>query len=506
MSMQELRQLKRLNATELNSPRKLRERRQLTLTAGTNAHVSKEYQDRVFSIPELQSCITTYLTGKDLKVSMLTCQAWFEFCAPALYKDIFLKKYKRTKAYPKIYKYGQYVQVLRLNDTNVHGVLHMLDNTPRLRQLDLSNSFLSRAELERVLTAVPDQLASLQFRLRTPELDDEKPWHPEPMLHTVSLVHNLRSLLWSAPGMTVHVDDILRVLHACPHLVSIKLEDINIVYQGFDSFVPLNGRKLFEPDPPGPLVPIPDSDVDTFYSGNKLQCLTLEYVYISDEGLLHLLGIDMESVHVAHHRISPALIHLTVKCYGPTYKSGARILQECHHLETFDIEYTRMASLELFQGDTIWPSAPFIKKLCLDFKSFGMDPKGYFRHLAAVQAQAPVFSAQDQRQIWMRLRSMVNLECLRLSGYPIDLSVIEDMSFATELKSASVWLTVRALYEDISVAKDALLNQVQEWLKNNPRGWDCSFIGVPWPPELHRLIFSFLDENILSVRVKVYKS
>lgn len=490
MSRQELRQLEYLNATELNSPRKLRARRQTTSTNTAYAFVSKKHQDTVFSIPELQASITAYLTGKDLKASMLTCQAWFEFCAPALYKDIFLTKYKRTKAYPKIYKYGHYVQVLRLNDTSVHGVLHMLDHTPRLRQLDLSNSFLSRAELERVLTAVPDQLTRLQFRLRTPELDDEKPWFPEPMLHTVSLVHNLRSLHWSAPGMTVHIDDILRVLHACPHLVSLKLEDINMVYQGFDSFVPPNGRKLFEPDPPGPLVPIPDSDVDTFYSGNKLQDLTLEYVYISDEGLLHLLGIDMEPVHASNLQ-SPALAHLTVKCYGPTYRSGTRILQECRQLETFDIEYTRMASLELFQGDSVWPSAPFIKKLCLDFKSLGMDPKGYFRHLVVVQAQAPVFSTQDQRQIWSRLRSMVNLRCLRLSGYPIDLCVVEDMSFAAELESASVWLTVRALYEDISVAKDVLLNQVKEWLKSNPRGWDCSFIGgTRWTDSKVRLSFN----------------
>ncbi|KAG0030755.1 hypothetical protein BGZ81_002225 [Podila clonocystis] len=494
MSRQELRYLKHLNVAELNSPRKLRERRQLTFTTGTYTHVSKEYQDRVFSIPELQSSITAYLTGKDLKAAMLTCQAWFEFCAPTLYKDIFLTNYKRTKEYPKIYKYGHYVRVLRLKDTNVYGVLHMLDNTPRLRQLDLSNlanSFLSRAELERILTAVPGQLTRLQFKLRTAELDDEKPWFPEPLLHTVSLVQNLRSLHWSAPGMTVHVDDVLRVLHACSHLVSLKLEDINIVYQGFDSFVPPNGRKLFEPDPPSPLVPIPDSDVNIFYSGNKLQDLALEYVYISDEGLLHLLGIDMEPLHAASHRFSSALAQLTVKCYGPTYRSGARILQECRHLESFDIEYTRMASLELFQGDTVWPSAPFIKKLCLDFKTLGMDPKGYFRHLVVVQAQAPVFSAQDQRQIWMRLRSMVNLRCLRLSGYPIDLSVIEDMSFATELESASIWLTVRALFEEISVAKDTLLSQVKEWLKGHPRGWDCSFIsGTRWTDSKVRLSFS----------------
>ncbi|KAF9392472.1 hypothetical protein CPB97_001115 [Podila verticillata] len=490
MSRQELRQLKRLNATELYSPRKLRARRQPIPTNESNAYVSKKYQDTVFSIPELQASITAYLSKKDLKASMLTCHAWFEFCIPALYRNVSLTKYKRTRAYPKIYKYGQYIQLVRLCETNVYGVLHMLDHTPRLRELVLSNSFLSRSEMERVLKAVPGQLTRLQVSLSSQELDDEKPWFPEPMLPTMSLVRNLRSLHWSAPGMTVHVDDILRVLCACPHLVSLKLEDICMVYQGFDSCVPPNGRKLFEPDSPGPVVPISNSDVDTFYSGNKLQDLTLECVYISDEGLLHLLGIDMKPAHTADHRNS-ALARLTMNCYGPTYRSGTRILQECGQLETFDIEYTRMASLELFLGDTIWPSAPRIKKLCLDFKPFGMDPKCYFRHLLAIQAQAPVFSAQDQRQIWTRLRSMVNLRLLRLSGYPIDLHVVEDMSFATELESATVWLTVRALQDGISSAKDSLMSQVSEWLKSNPQGWERRLIGgSPWTESKLRLTFS----------------
>lgn len=490
MSRQELRQLKRLNATELNSPRKLRTRRQPIPINENNPYVSKKYQDTVFSIPELQASITAYLTKKDLKACMLTCRAWLEFCIPALYKNVFLTKYKRTRVYPKIYKYGQYIQLIRLYETNVHGVLHMLDHTPRLRELVLSNSFLSRSELERVLKAAPGQLTRLQVNLSSQELDDEKPWFPEPMLSAVSLVRNLRSLHWSAPGMTVHVDDILRVLHACPHLISLKLEDICMVHQGFDSFVPPNGRKLFEPDSPGPLVPISNSDADTFYSGNKLQDLTLECVYISDEGLLHLLGIDMKSTHTAEHRNS-ALVCFTMNCYGPTYRSGVKILQECRQLETFDIEYTRMASLELFLGDTIWPSAPRIKKLCLDFKPLGMDPKFYFRHLLAIQAQAPVFSAQDQRQIWTRLRSMVNLRLLRLSGYPIDLHVVEDMSFAKELESATVWLTVRALQDGISSAKDSLMSQVTEWLKSNPQGWERRLIGgSPWTESKLRLTFS----------------
>lgn len=111
-----------------------------------------------------------------------------------------------------------------LNDAHA-VVLRIVDQTPILRWLDLWNASLSSSELEMILSSVPELLTHLEVHLlsRTTRclLHETFPWFPKPMRHLVTRVQNLCSLHWSATGMTVHVDDLLRILHACSHLVSL---------------------------------------------------------------------------------------------------------------------------------------------------------------------------------------------------------------------------------------------------------------------------------------------
>ncbi|KAG0033204.1 hypothetical protein BGZ82_006205 [Podila clonocystis] len=470
----ELYRLKRLTHAEVNSPRKLRTRRPPTTV--TNTRVSKEHQDAVFSIPELQTNITAYLAQKDLKVLMLTCQAWYHVCVSLLYKRLFLSRHRRTRVYPRLDKYGIHVQQLQLSHTNVHGTLYILENTPNLRQLNLSASYLSSSDMDKVLSSVPSKLVHLNVeqysRIKRDTWQTRVSCFPEPMLHSVAHLRNLRALHWGARGMTIHVDNILRVLKSCPRLVQLHLGDVNVVYMGHDSPFPRTTADSYYVDPPGPLVPIPDEDVDTLYSGHQLQELTLGYTKIADEGLLRLLGIDIEPVHGnSTSDRSPALARLDLNSSGPSYKSGGRILQECRRLEVVDLSRSRIATLELFQDDAVWPSAPFIKGLQLDIKTLEMNPFLYYSPPDALRF--PMLSTLEQRQIWNRLRSMTNLRTFGITGHPIDFTAVEDMSFAKQLEFGSVHVTVRVPVYRIESEKEGILKAAHEWVSRNPQGWRC---------------------------------
>ncbi|KFH64827.1 hypothetical protein MVEG_09557 [Podila verticillata NRRL 6337] len=142
--------------------------------------------------------------------------------------------------------------------------------------------------------------------------------------------------------MTVHVDDVLHVLHdlqACPHLVSLELSDIKIDFQG--------------------------------YSGSKR--------------ILHKSS-TVESTP------SPKM-----DCYGHTLTSGVRILQECSRFEYIDIAKARISSSEPIERDVVWPSAPFIKKLYLDLKPLGVDPRFCDIHHLALKSGVPASSTKEQQ-------------------------------------------------------------------------------------------------------------
>ncbi|KAG0332375.1 hypothetical protein BG000_010062 [Podila horticola] len=202
------------------------------------------------------------------------------------------------------------------------------------------------------------------------------------------------------------------------------------------------------------------------------QKLELNCTLISDEGLLRLLGIDMKPVDRTDRR-TLALKHLDVNCNGPTHKSGARILLECGRLEVPRIPHSRIACLELFQGNTTWQSAPILKELRLDIKPLVVDSDLYYSSHGALIAALPAYTAMEQRQIWNCLQSMVNLRHLEIAGYPLDLAVVENMSFAKQLESAYVHLTIRVPHEQIASKKGGILAQADEWISRNPQGWSC---------------------------------
>ncbi|KAI9232834.1 MAG: hypothetical protein BYD32DRAFT_440612 [Podila humilis] len=361
MSRRELNQLKRLTPAEVNSPRKLRTRRNVK-----PENMSKPSQDAVFSLPELQAIIVASLTEKDLVSMMATCRAWFNFCAPVLYKTLSLQRHKNTGLDSIIKKYGDHVQHLHLDHANI-----LL----------------------------------------------------EPVFHSIGLLHNLRTLHWNARGRLIHVihlDEILSVLQSCPLLVSLHLGEVNVLCTGHDSSISETSFDTGYPSPPGSPEPIVETKLDGLFSGHQLQELTLSGTRITDEGLLRLLGIGLEPVH--HIDSRPALTRLGINSNGPTHKSGARILQECNRLKVLMLQLSGVASVELFQGDAIWPSAPLIKKLSLDL-TLGMDSEG-----------VPVTPSDiEKKQILTRLQSMVSLEEVKISGYPIDFAVVESMSFTEQL-------------------------------------------------------------------------
>ncbi|KAF8953342.1 hypothetical protein BGZ52_012463 [Haplosporangium bisporale] len=256
-----------------------------------------------------------------------------------------------------------------------------------------------------------------------------------------------------------------------------------MVYVGHDTPLPSSGRvKYF--DIHGPFEPISDEDLDTLNSGHQLQELAFSDTRIADEGLLRLLGIDLEPAFRADRRARPALIHLDVNCDGPTHRSGARILQECVQLKVVDLSGSKIASLELFQDDAVWPSAPFIKELNLDFKPFSMSSNYNLHHGSALMARVPVFSASEQRRIWNRLRSMTNLRKLSLSGYPIDFALVDDMSFAKQLESGTIHLTIPLPIGLFRPQKEVFLARASEWAAKN-KGWhycideNCTHTTLP---------------------------
>ncbi|KAF9378321.1 hypothetical protein CPC16_011368 [Podila verticillata] len=420
---------------------------------------------------------------------MQTCRAWFDICAAALYKKIFLSGHERLTVYPRLDKYGVHVRELELHHTNIDGALHVIENTFNLEKLELTCSLLSASDLDMVLPSMPGELAHLKIQLGEVGRDpytiqwSRAPLFPEPMIHSVAQLRNLQSLHWDARGMTIHVDDILRVLRSCPRLVSLHLRDVRMVYVGHDTPLPSSGRvKYF--DIHGPFEPISDEDLDTLNSGHQLQELAFSDTRIADEGLLRLLGIDLEPAFRADRRARPALIHLDVNCDGPTHRSGARILQECVQLKVVDLSGSKIASLELFQDDAVWPSAPFIKELNLDFKPFSMSSNYNLHHGSALMARVPVFSASEQRRIWNRLRSMTNLRKLSLSGYPIDFALVDDMSFAKQLESGTIHLTIPLPIGLFRPQKEVFLARASEWAAKN-KGWhycideNCTLTTLP---------------------------
>lgn len=449
-------------------------------------NISKVFQDTAFSIPELRVVITSFLTIAEIRALVCVCRAWNDFWIPSLYQSIHVANYKRTRVYPKVGKFGRYVQALRVISTKIQGAIHLIDHLPHLQRLSLGEVLLSSAEAEEVLLNVPDQLRHLDIALRSTCKDArEVPWIPEFVFQSIARLQSLQSLIFSAVGMTLHVDDIIHIIKACPVLMSLELKNLKVLYLHPGRIVNQETPDTFG-HPAHTALKISDQDVVGLYVGRQLEVLKIYNGYISDVALLRLLGVDLVPLHPGSSSVSTerytagtrqhALVHLHVDyCYSLTHRSAARILQDCDQLQTVELDRTNIATIELFDDTNDWPCASTIQSLSLDIKPVEFESKYYFNHHLALRDGVPALFAKEQRRIRDRLQSLVNLRQLKLTGYPIDFTVVEDMSFAKRLESARVELMARVACAQVESQMAGLVSRISEWEKKQPKGWCCAF-------------------------------
>ncbi|KAG0033201.1 hypothetical protein BGZ82_006202 [Podila clonocystis] len=465
-----------------------------------------DHQTTVFSLPELRANIVPFLTKADIQAMIQTCTAWLDLWAPELYTCLNLSLYSRSDPTPNVVKYGRHVHTLRVYKTPFQSTMFVIQHTPNLRRFELSHASFSSTEVDQVLSALPAQVHHLYasplslVRHRV----GESPWF-QSMFHSVAHLHNLQSLEWNAPGMTIHVDDILHVLQACPHLVSLEVRNLKIVYLDSGSSVEhetfaMSGRPS---DPPGPLASaILDTD-NVFYIGRRLQKLALHCVHISDEGVLRLLGIDMvpkEEEATSVTLRSHALIHLVVdRCFSFTHRSGTRILQECDRIQYLNLSQSMIATIELFQGGEIggqnlWSCSKSIQKLSLDVKLSNFDPTRIYKREALLRDGVPPLAMADQLLIRDQFRALTGLRLFHLTGYPIDFVVLEDMAFARNLQAAEAQLMCRVPFESVEQELERLERLAKEWNDNQPEGWQVT-VGkgtMNYPP---KFLIKFLAKD-----------
>lgn len=169
-------------------------------------------------------------------------------------------------------------------------------------------------------------------------------------------------------------------------------------------------------------------------------------------------------------------MHLHVDyCYSLTHRSVTRILQYCDRLQTVELERTNIATIELFEDTNVWPCASSIQRLSLDIKPVEFESKYYYNHHLALRDGVPALFAKEQRRIRNRLQSFVNLRQLNLTGYPIDFTVVEDMSFAKRLEIARVELMARVACSQVESQMAGLVSRANDWEKKQPEGWRCAF-------------------------------
>jgi len=206
--------------------RRLRPRKNKDTSSPSN--VLRVNQEAVFAIPELMDLISGYLTKDDFRVVILVCRAWNAFWIPYLYSKLFFRKYKRTRNYPKMLKYGPSVKSIELYQTKWNNIVHLLDYATNIQSLSINTTPLTDLQL-RILTEMAPQLRSLHVEIgrymvgrafRTVALPCS--------LHIVAAWTNLEDLDWQVKG-TLRVDDILHVLKSCTRLKSLALCDVYIV-------------------------------------------------------------------------------------------------------------------------------------------------------------------------------------------------------------------------------------------------------------------------------------
>lgn len=442
----ELAQLEFLSPGDLKRPRKLRSQR------------ITDHQDKVFSLPELREIIAGYLTKSSTCALASTCREWRAVWLPVLLSRFALRLDSRTlKSFPGVEELGKYVldaQVHLSTDVKCRDIAHTLSRLPNLQSIyiaDASWSFVQH-----------DLISTLSTSLRQIEVYMlySEPW-PR---HALTRLHNLQVLKWTKGS--VLDEDIMASLRASPQLQHLCFSSVSID-DGPDDVsvteIEMGTSLSTQLDP---------------YIGTQIRRLQLNECEISDKALLRLLGIDMVPTHRVSARASHALAYLHVRLTGyrhATYKSTARILEECPGLRHLDLEDTGAVSPELFLGDAPWPCARTLEHLAIQIMPAEQERPPHGDIGVQFHGSAGDLTAQQQQRIFRRIKRFTGLRRLDLTGYPMGLAALEDMAFAKDLERSRIQL--RTTNRDTVEEHDRIAELGHHWLRRQPVGWECKMHG-----------------------------
>lgn len=435
----ELAQLERLSPADLRRPRKLRSQR------------ITDHQDKVFSLPELREIIADYLTKSSTCALATTCREWRAVWLPVMLSRFPLTLGVQSVRPLNLEAIGQYVldaQVHMSAGTQYQAIVCTLSHLPNLLSVYITYDSHLSVQNE-LIAALSTSLRQIKVRMYYSE-----PW---PRLALTRLL-NLQRLEWTKGS--VLDEDIVTSLQASPQLQHLSFSN------------------MFIED--GPDVPVAERDGDLAlnpidpYAGTQIRRLKIERCEISDKALLCLLGIDMVPNHHVTTRPSHALTYLHVRLTGyrhATYKSTARILEECSQLRYLDLEDTGAVSPELFFGDGPWPCAAILEHFAIQIMPAKQRRPVYGDIGAQFFESSEDLTVQQQQRIFQRLKSFTGLRRLDLTGYPMGLLVLEDMSFARNLEKSRI--QVRTTNWDTVEDHDRVAELGNQWLRRQPVGWEC---------------------------------
>ncbi|KAF9380136.1 hypothetical protein CPB97_008542 [Podila verticillata] len=389
--------------------------------------------------------------------------------------------------FPRLNTHGRFVESVLASRLMPDEIAELVQELPNLRKLELNCFELSGAVLDWMLDAIQSPLMHLRLLpFQSSVFKPDGPRYPDPLLLSVVKLQNLQSLEMNALGMTIHVDDVLHVLKMCPHLRSLNLVFLNIVYQA-NSGGQGDARSDDDPgrefDPPGPArFPIDDSNPECLYVGRRLRTLKIHYCRILDRALLRLLGIDVTppptgpDTHGDH-----CLVHFDVAINASSRlsdKSVTRILHECSRLQFLDLDHSKTATLALFREVRPWACAATLRELSLNLKAFQVSRRLEYSGPMSAANGIAVFSAQEEQEVYDQLSNLRQLQKLRLNAIvSFEMIAVQDMSFAKYLQVAKIDLMFQTLNKPGFEDREMM---TQKYIKNDTHKRE-TFLGALRP-------------------------
>lgn len=448
----------------------------------TMPEAHRSSREKVLTIPELRDKITVYLVKQDIGALVRTCRAWANLWTPDLYKRLgYSSTLRRLMPFPTLSTHGRFVESVLASRLMPDEIAELVQELPNLRKLELNCFELSGADLDWMFEAIQSPLVHLRLLpFQSSVFKPDGPRYPDPLLLSVVRLQNLQSLEMNALGMTIHVDDVLHVLKMCPHLRSLNLVFLNIVYQtnnGGHDDARSDDTAVREFDPPGPVrFSIDDSNPECLYIGRRLRTLKIHYCRILDRALLRLLGIDITppptgpDTHGSHCLVR---LDVAINASSPlSDKSVTRILQECGRLQFLDLDHSKTATLSLFREVRPWACAATLQELSLNLKAIQVARRVDYSGPLSAANGVEVFSAQEEQEMYDQLSNLRQLKKLRLNAIvSFEMTVLQDMSFAKCLQSAKINLMFQTLNKPCPEDREMMTRKCEEWLRKQPPGW-----------------------------------